>query len=146
MKYGLILFLLLFGLYSCKKSSSGPGPYMLQVTINGDSTWSTTNVTTSDYGTYSYVGGTRTETGERINLTIANYSGVNKYTITNITPNITTYGSDGDYVGYSYIRGFEAQTGYITITKVTSNAIYGNFFFENSGAGNASGSFIAPHP
>ena len=146
MKYLLSLLLLCLGFFSCKKSTNAPGIYSLKVTINGDTSWSTTNVQTSTYGGYVYVSGTRPKTGEIVNLTIANYSGVDNYNISNTNPSLTTYGSYAEYVGYGIIRGFEAETGIITVTKNASNSITGSFYFQNSGGGVASGTYVAPHP
>ncbi len=154
MKYFTLALLVLSLFTSCKKSNPGPNIYSLQVTIDGDSSWSTSNVNTTRYSNYTYISATRGTTGEKIDLTITNFSGINTYQIHNTGPStgtssgLNTNMSSGEYVGFGIVSGFIAVTGSISVTKVTDNAVYGTFYFSNTnkGGGAASGSFIAPHP
>jgi hypothetical protein len=140
------MLMIALAVVSCKKKDSGAGIYTLSASINGDSTWTTTGVTTGSYAGYVYIHGVRSSTGEEIDLTLANYSGVNKYDINNMIPDSVTTLSVANYVAYGIVRGFEAMTGSITVSQVTQNALYGSYYFMNTGGGSASGTFVAPHP
>ena len=138
-----LLFLLLSVIFfsACKKAST-PVKTTMTLYFNGDSSWTSSNVTTQNDGSGTvYITGNSADGNNSLALDIGDYRAGNAtYTIASIN---TPHGSFASYetVGTAYA----AVSGQIVVTDYSTNTIQGSFSFTSAKA-NISGTFTATTP
>jgi len=141
-----MLFLLCLSvLLSCKKQSSMPTKMTVQVT--GDSTWTTTDVTTdNNQNQFLYITGYNNTSNKTITLNLSGYEpGGHSYAVsTNPTGTMPSSGqSQATYT--SGANAYNASSGTVTVTNTTTKVLMGTFDFY-CGNIHVTGSFSAPLP
>jgi len=137
------LFFLAFLFVSCNKDKRYLSSYSMTVYINGDSSWTSSNViTTVDNGSVT-ISGSGQYSYQQVDITMTPYEGINQYLISN-SISATNTGS-AFFIGQSAAGSVASSpnSGYIKISKVTAAGLYGTFYFP-SVLGEVNGSFFAP--
>ena len=143
MRLYTLLLLSLLTSYSCKKSSPSI-PVSMTVNFNGNSTWTTTGVTTQSEAGIVYITGTSANQSNSVTLDIVNFEpGAGSYIIQNTGTGTNPNNSSANYQYNIY--GGTAVSGQITITKYGSNTIEGSFDFSDT-KNHLSGTFTAVRP
>ena len=137
MKKYIPIFAIMLGIFACKKKDSAL-PVKMQVVVNKDTVFVTTNVTTSVQTSFTYINGVSADGNQKLELCLSNYNGrVGTFYV----DHHGFSGSTGYYRNGSSIE--EAQTGRIIVTSVANGVITGTFDLDGNN-NTFSGSFIAP--
>ena len=137
----IIITMFLFAASACKKK---PAVYTsMTVTVNGDSTWTTNNVTMENLNNAVYINGTNAAMNKEVTLVLKQYEpGSHTYLMGNIG---SLPGINQSQAVYQYgSNAAPSQGGQIVVTNSTTTTIHGSFDFEASG--HITGTFIAPIP